>query len=93
MNPTIISFNPEKYLNDAMKELKGIVPEGAIRLSPLTYLLPSSDVVAQILEKMPESPALRESPYIAIGLKTKIFRHTGHDKAAQVLQGIEYDVF
>lgn len=89
MNPTIISFNVET--STAVTELKEIVPSGAIELSPLTYLLPSSEMINQIMEKMSQSPELRASPHIAIFLKTQTLRHSGHDKAAQVLQSIGYE--
>jgi len=90
MNPTIISFKEKS--SKAVNELKSIVPINAIKLSPLTYLLPSSEMVNQIMEKMPQAPALRESPYIAISLKTQTLRHCGHDKAVQVLQSIDYEI-
>lgn len=90
MNPTIISFNAKGQR--AVDELQKIVPGDAVQLSPLTYLLPSSEMINQILEKMPQAPTLRESPFFAISLKTKTLRHSGHDKAVQVLKGIEYEI-
>lgn len=90
MNPTIISFTEKS--SKAVNELERIVPKEAVKLSPLTYLLPSSEMIKQIMEKMPQSPALRESPYIAISLKTKTLQHSGHDIAVQVLQSIDYEI-
>jgi len=90
MNPTIISFNRES--SRLVDELERIVPTDAIKLSPLTYLLPSSEMINQIMEKMPQSPALRGSPYIAISLKTKTLQHSGHDKAVQILRSIDYEI-
>jgi hypothetical protein len=90
MNPTIMSF--KAVSQRAVAELERVIPEEAIQLSPLTYLLPSPEMINQILEKMPQSPKLRESPYIAISLKTKTLRHSGHDKAVQILQSIDYEI-
>lgn len=90
MNPTIMSFKAKSQ--SGVDELKRIVPADAISLSPLTYLLPSSEMIGEILEQMPQCPTLGKSPYIAISLKTKTLRHSGQDKAVQVLQALDYEV-
>jgi hypothetical protein len=89
MNPTIISFDIQNA--EAARELAEIVPIDAIRLSPLTYLLLSAENVSQVLAKLGQAPKLQDVPYIAFSIKTPTLRHSGHDKAAQVLRDIGYE--
>lgn len=90
MNPTIISFDVQSSV--AADQLAQIVPENAIRLSPLTYLLLSVEDVTPTLDKLGQAPALRNCSYTAISVKTPFLRHLGNNKAAQVLQDAGFEI-
>jgi hypothetical protein len=90
MNPTILSFKVTGAMG--IKSFQKIMPSDAIELGPCTYLLQLSDNMDQILEQASHYPELRDCAYTAISLKTKTLRQSGHDKALQILQSIDYEL-